>query len=262
MVVVGAIAIIGLGEAGSAIARDLAALGERVRGFDPAAVDMPAGVSLTGSEREAAEGAEVVLSVNSAAVAVEVAETVAGALGPGALFADLNTAAPSVKRAASACVGAAGAEFADVALIGPVPGHGVRTPALASGPGAGRFAEIFGGFGMPVTTLGAQAGTASARKLARSVFAKGLAAAIGEALEAAERLDCEPWMYAEIERTLSEADGALLRRLIEGSRVHARRRADEMGAAVELLSELEIEPRSATAAEAWLRSLARSEVGS
>ena len=38
------IAIIGLGEAGSAIAADLAAAGVMVRGFDPAPAELPAGV--------------------------------------------------------------------------------------------------------------------------------------------------------------------------------------------------------------------------
>jgi 3-hydroxyisobutyrate dehydrogenase-like beta-hydroxyacid dehydrogenase len=257
----GVIAIIGLGEAGSAIARDLAAAGRPVRGFDPAPHRVPEGVREAAGEGDAADGAEVVLSVNSAAAAVHVAEAVAPSLGAGALFADLNTAAPAVKRAAAEAVAGTGAAFADVALIGPVPGSGIRTPALVSGPGAQTFAATFGPLGMPVTAVGPEVGAASARKLARSVFAKGLAAAIGEALAAAERLGCEDWLFAEIERTLSAADGALLRRLIDGSRLHAARRVEEMGAAVALLEELEVEPRSATAAQAWLRSLARSGVG-
>ena len=100
------------------------------------------------------------------------------------MFADLNTTAPAVKRAAAEVVAARGARFADVALIGPVPARGLRTPALASGPGAARFTEIVGPLGMPVTQIGPQIGAAAACKLARSVFAKGMAAAIGEALEA------------------------------------------------------------------------------
>jgi hypothetical protein len=90
---------------------------------------------------------------------------------------------------------------------------------------------------------------------------KGQAAAIGEALAAAERLGCEEWLYGDIESTLTRADGRLLRRLVEGSRKHAGRRVDEMAAAVEMLEELEVEPRVSAAAEAWLRSLAASEVG-
>jgi 3-hydroxyisobutyrate dehydrogenase-like beta-hydroxyacid dehydrogenase len=262
------VAVLGLGEAGAAIAADLAAAGASVRGFDPAEPGAPAGVDVVRDAGEAVATADVVLSVNSATVALDVAKAVAPALGAGAraapgahpLFADLNTTAPALKRAVADVVAARGVDFADVALLGPVPGRGIRTPALVSGTGAERFAAAFGPLGMPVTAVGAEAGDAAARKLARSVFAKGLAAAVGEALAAAERLGCEEWLYADLETTLTEADARLLRRLVEGSRLHADRRAEEMAAAVAMLEELEVEPRVAAAAEAWLRSLARSGV--
>src|SRR2546430_1148211 len=64
------IAVLGLGEAGSAIAGDLAAAGVRVRGYDPA-VTAAGPVLDTGSEAEAAHGAHLVLSVNSAKAAVD-----------------------------------------------------------------------------------------------------------------------------------------------------------------------------------------------
>jgi 3-hydroxyisobutyrate dehydrogenase-like beta-hydroxyacid dehydrogenase len=253
-----AVAILGLGEAGSAIALDLAAAGVEVRGFDPARSAPLEGVQTAADPPETVRGADAVLSLNAAAVAVAAAESVAAELGPGQLFADLNTAAPAVKRAVAEVVGATGAAFADVALIGPVPGRGLRTPALASGGGAERFAALFGALGMAVTVVGAEPGAAAARKLARSVFAKGLAAAVGETLAAAERLHCAEWMHAELERALVEADGAYLTRLIDGSRLHAARRGEEMAAAVAMLEELGVEPRVAGAAEAWLRSLAAS----
>jgi 3-hydroxyisobutyrate dehydrogenase-like beta-hydroxyacid dehydrogenase len=251
-----AVAVLGLGEAGTAIATDIAAAGNRVIGFDPAQ-PAPEGVETVSDPEDAAGRATIVLSINSAAVALEVAGVVAPALQPDALYADLNTTAPALKRAVAAAVSPAA--FADVALMEPVPDWGVRTPALASGSGAERFATAFGRFGMPVTVVGAEPGAAAARKLARSVFMKGQAAAIGEALEAARRLGCEDWLYANIESTVATADGRLVRRLVEGSRRHAGRRVDEMAAAVAMLEELGVEPRVAAASEAWLRSLAGSE---
>jgi 3-hydroxyisobutyrate dehydrogenase-like beta-hydroxyacid dehydrogenase len=244
-----------MGEAGSAIAADLASAGAEVRGFDPASPAAPDGVEIAGSAPEAAQGCEAVLSLNSATVAVGAAESVAAEIA-GALFADLNTAAPSRKREVAAIAGGAGADFADVGLIGPVPGNGLRTPALVSGPGAERFEGLFGELGMPVTVVGPEPGEASARKLARSVFAKGLAASVGESLAAAERLGCGDWMHAELERTLIDADAALLRRLIDGSRAHAARRVEEMEAATQMLTELEVEPRIAAASRDWLAELA------
>jgi 3-hydroxyisobutyrate dehydrogenase-like beta-hydroxyacid dehydrogenase len=253
--------MIGLGEAGSAIAADLVEAGATVRGWDPVAA-APEGVVPASDAADAAAGTEIVMSANSAAVALEAARSAAPALGGGQVFADLNTAAPSLKRDLAEVIGGTGASFADVALIGPVPGNGLGTRALVSGDGAERFAAIMAPLGMPVTLVGAEPGAAAARKLARSVFAKGLAAAIGESLAAAEQLGFEEWLYADLERTLEDADAGLLQRLIEGSRMHATRRVDEMEAAVGMLQEVGVEPRIASASEAWLRSLAReSEAG-
>jgi 3-hydroxyisobutyrate dehydrogenase-like beta-hydroxyacid dehydrogenase len=89
---------------------------------------------------------------------------------------------------------------------------------------------------------------------------KGMAAALGEALAAGERLGCEDWLRRDIESTLDAADARLVRRLTEGSRTHAERRVEEMAAAAAMLEELGVEPRVATASEDWLRSLAESEV--
>jgi 3-hydroxyisobutyrate dehydrogenase-like beta-hydroxyacid dehydrogenase len=254
-----AIAVLGLGEAGAAIAADLAAAGVRVLGFDPAQ-PAPDRVEGAASAAEAAGPADVVVSVNSASVALDVAEAVAPELREGVLYADLNTSAPALKRAMAAIVEPRGAAFADVALMEPVPDWGARTPSVVSGSGADRFVATFSAFGMPVSSVGDEPGAAAARKLARSVFMKGQAAAIGEALAAAERLGCEEWLYTDIESTLTRADGRLLRRLIEGSRRHAERRSEEMAAAVAMLEELDVEPRVASASEAWLRSLADSRV--
>ena len=199
-------ALLGLGEAGTAIAADLVAAGATVRGWDPVR-EAPDGVVPARDELDAVSEAEIVLSLNSAAVAVDAAAAAAPGLDADAVYADLNTAAPAVKRAAAE---ASGAAFADVALLGPVPGNGVHTPALASGPGAERFAAALEPLGMPVTGLGPEVGAASARKLARSVFAKGLAAAVGESLEAARRLGCEDWLHAELEAALTKADARYL----------------------------------------------------
>jgi 3-hydroxyisobutyrate dehydrogenase-like beta-hydroxyacid dehydrogenase len=245
------VAILGLGEAGSAIAADLTAAGVEVRGYDPVHPGEHA------SAADAARGAQFVLSLNAAAVAVEVARS-ARCSGE-QVFADLNTAAPALKREIALAVSPV--PFADVGLLGPVPGNGLHTPALVSGSGATRFADVFSSLGMPVTVVGSEPGDAAARKLVRSVFAKGLAAAVGEALAAAERLEAEEWLHQEIARALDRADAAYLERLIDGSRRHAARRGEEMAAAVAMLEDLGVEPRVSAAAEAWLRELAqRSEV--
>jgi 3-hydroxyisobutyrate dehydrogenase-like beta-hydroxyacid dehydrogenase len=252
------VGFLGLGEAGSLIAADLAAAGVTVRGWDPL-VPESEGVQTTAGPAEVAAGAEIVVSVNSAHDAMDAARSVLAELGPGQLYADFNTAAPGRKQEVAAAIEPSGAAFADVALLQSVPGRGLRTPALASGPGAPAFAERFGALGMPVEVGTDEPGFAASRKLARSVFLKGLAAAAAEALAAGEALGCEAWLRDDLARWLDGADAAAFDHLVEGSRRHAVRRRDEMEAAVAMLEELGVAPRVAAASEGWLGELAASQ---
>jgi 3-hydroxyisobutyrate dehydrogenase-like beta-hydroxyacid dehydrogenase len=251
----GTVAVLGLGEAGSEIAADLARAGADVIGWDPAVDSPPAGVRSASSALAAVGEATSILSLCSASAALPVVQEIAPVLEASQLYADLNTTAPQAKRDIAEIVAAGGATFADVALLGPVPGNGIRTPALVSGSGAETFAKRFRPAGMPVEVVGAEPGDAAARKLVNSVFAKGIAAAAIESLAAARAAGCEEWLRGELVRVLEGADAALLERLLTGSRRHAARRVDEMDAACELLAELGVEPRVATAAAGWLRQL-------
>jgi 3-hydroxyisobutyrate dehydrogenase-like beta-hydroxyacid dehydrogenase len=253
---VAAIAILGLGEAGGTIAADLRAAGATVRGFD---IDPATGPDAE-SPTAAAEGADLVLSLVTANEALVAARSVLDALGPSHVYADANTSGTALKRELADLVEPTGARFADVALMAPVPGRGIETPALASGPGAAAAADILTPFGMPVTVLDAEPGAAATRKLLRSVAWKGVAAVVNEALEAARAAGVEDWMRAELLDLFAAVDGAALERMENGSRRHATRRAHEMADVAALLRELGVEPRVAEAARAHLEALQRSPV--
>src|SRR5262245_8278246 len=240
------VAVLGLGEAGGRLAADLADAGARVRGYDPD----PARGGSTSSPEEAVTGADVVLSANAASAALAAAQSAVPALGEDAGYADLNTSSPGVKQDLAAI---AGERFADVALLGPVPEKGLRTPALASGPAAEAFAAALRPLGMPVQVVSDRAGDAAEMKLLRSVFMKGLAASAIESLDAAERAGHDVWLRGEIAGVIGEP---LLDRLLEGSRRHAVRRAEEMDAAREVLVHFGVEPRIASASAALLSELA------
>lgn len=246
------IAILGLGEAGATLATGLAARLVHVRGWDPDPARVAEGAERTESAAECVAGAEIVLSVNAQSASVAAAESVVPALTPSHLFADLNTSSATVKRQVAAAIAPTGAAFADVAILGPVPATGVRTPCLVSGAGARRFADVFGPLGMPVEIAGPEPGEASTRKLVRSIFMKGLAASVIESLEAARAAGCEDWLRRDLTSVL---DDALVDRLVSGSRQHARRRIDELEAAAELERELGLEPHVAVAAVEVLRGL-------
>jgi len=248
------IAVLGLGEAGGEIARDLVAAGADVRGHDPLVVP-PDGVDPRSGDADAVRDADLVLSVTSSHDALSALDVSLPALAPGTIWADLNTASPGVKQALVERLAGRDVPVVDVALMAPVPGRGLRTPMLVSGEGAVRYAEVMTGFGADVTTLPGPVGAAISRKLLRSVFYKGLAAAVVEALAGAEAAGCEAWLRGDISAELVGFDERTIIRLVDGTHRHARRRADEMAAASEQLTELGVRPRVASAARDLLADL-------
>lgn len=249
-------AVLGLGEAGSEIATDLLAAGATVRGFDPRDDrPPPQGALRCRSEAEAVEGAGVVLSVNSAHDAATALRNGITSLAPDALWADLNTASPRRKHDLESIARGEGRTLCDVAMMSPVPGRGVRTPMLVSGPGSEVFAGVMRPFGTPVEVVEGPPGAAAERKLLRSVFFKGLAAAVTEALAAARAAGLEGWMREHLRAELDATDASAVDRLERGSIIHARRRAEEMAAAADLLDDLNVPALVCRASEQWLHLL-------
>ena len=248
------IAVLGLGEAGSAIARDLVAAGADVVGYDPLPISV-AGVEPRSSEAEAVADADVVLSVNSSHDALPALVNALPGLQRGTVWADLNTSAPGLKVLLAERAAEREVPVVDVALMSPVPGKGLRTPMLVSGPAAERYAELLVPLGADVVVQAGEVGAAISRKLLRSVFYKGLAAAVVEAMAGAEAAGCAGWLRENIGAELAGFDERAVDRLLDGSRQHARRRADEMNAATEQLHELGVPARIAPASRDWLIQL-------
>ncbi len=233
-------AVFGLGEAGSEISRDLAAVGADVRGFDPAAVPTPAGVVRVDDPVDAVRDAEVVLALTAAADAPTALAQALDAIPSSAVYADLATAAPQLKRDLAATAAKRGFGFVDVALMSTVPGNGIRTPALAAGPAAADLVAVMARYGMPIEPVGVEPGAAATRKLLRSVVMKGLAAVLVESMRAAHQAGLAAETWSNVAEQLTEADAAFLRRLVEGTERHASRRLAEMEAAAALLGELDV----------------------
>ena len=197
---------------------------------------IPDGLDFAASNPAAVSGAHIVLSVNWARVAIEVATEVAPVLQPSQLFADLNTAAPQLKRDIAPIIEKAGALFVDAAMMDPVPPKGLGTQVYASGSGAEIFAEKMRPLGMPVTYLDHEAGNAATHKLVRSIMYKGVAAVIIECLEAAEALNMTDYARAQMLKIIY--DEAMIDRFVSGSIKHAKRRVEEMEAVVEMLNSI------------------------
>jgi 3-hydroxyisobutyrate dehydrogenase-like beta-hydroxyacid dehydrogenase len=256
----GVIAVLGFGEAGSLIARDLVGAGATVRGYDPR-VPAPADVTDTASDAEAAAGADLILSVNSAKEAVAALSASLDALEPGAVWADMNTATPTIKQRLAEIGRERGVQVADIAMMAPVPGKGLRVPMLASGDAAEQVAATLRGYGADIDVLAGPAGLAAMRKLLRSVYYKGMAASIVEALEAARAAGLEDWLRPHIAEDLAKADASAVERIVTGTRQHAVRRGAEMAAAAEMLTDLGVQPIMAGASRALHERIAAEKSG-
>ena len=254
------VAVLGLGEAGSLFAADLARVGDEVCGYDPAPVPAITGVDNYESPESAVARCTMVLAVTHASRALALLERVVGHLEKGLIYADLSTASPGLKEALAAQVANRGASFVDVALMAPVPGRGLATPALASGTGAARYADLINARGGRVDLVGEQAGAAAARKLLRSVVMKGLAALLVESTEAASRYGQGEWFWSHLIGQLGALDQDLMKRLRDGTALHAVRRLEEMEAARDLLIELGVPPTMTTATVAFLHRLSEEAV--
>lgn len=248
-------AVIGLGEAGGIYATGLAADADVV-GTDPAVSTAPPGVRLATGIPDAVADADIVLSLVGARAARTVLDAAAPAMRRSAVFADLNTGRPDEKAHLATIAGGAGIRFADVAVMAPVPRAGIRTPLFAAGSGAAAFADAMRPFGAPVEVVGDEAGAAAGLKLIRSVFMKGLAGLVLESLDAAERIGATDLVRNQIAAELGPDGGALVDRLVTGSRQHAVRREHEMHDVRAYLDSLGTPPRMTDGTIAWLADLA------
>lgn len=194
---------------------------------------------------------EIALSTVTTEVAFDVAKACAPHLNNGHTFVDLNATSPTIKRAIAAALAPTEADFIEGAILGAIGVTGAQTRVLVCGGKGVRVAEELNGLGLNVGFYGAEIGRASAFKLLRSAFSKGMEALLLESLLAAQRAGLGEDVWHEIVETLDERPFAE----IGGNwmRTHGRahvRRYHEIAQVEALLCELGIEPllTSATAA--------------
>jgi len=253
------IGIIGLGEAGSLYACGAVEAGYEVWGFDPAPTPTPDGVERSDSLADLVAASDLVIVLTGAALSERIATDAAPHLREGSVYADFTTASPGVMTDVAEVIERAGARFADVAILGPVPTKGAATETIVSGAAHADVAEVLRRFGADVEVIDGPAGEATSRKLLRSVLMKSLAAVVVEALEAGRAAGCEPWVRAQIAAQLSGDAEAKMDRYETGSRKHAVRRSHEMESVVEYLGALGVDSEMSDAARQVLTRLGEQQ---
>ena len=208
-----------------------------------------AGVALVSSAAEVAQWADVLFAAVPSSFTLDVCREVKDCLRPGQLYIDVSASTPATKEAIWDLIGGTGVLFVDAAMLGSLPKDKHRVPITASGNGASPH-------GMEITLAGEKAGAASAIKLVRSIFMKGIASLMIEMLQAADAYGVSDEVVSSISKSM---DGipftSHLDRLVTGSALHCTRRAAELKGSIAMLSEAELSPEMTTAAKHRLEAL-------
>lgn len=235
------IAFIGFGEAARAFTDSLAATGSDLQfaaydilfdsegtGGATAWAARERGVAVADTAAAAADGADWVIAAVTAASSLDAAASVASRLTAGQTFIDINSVSPGRKRDTAALF-APGVAYLDMAVMAPVHPAGHRTPVFLAGEMAADLRAALDRLDFRYEVVGAAAGEATAIKMVRSLFVKGLEAITVEALLAAEASGCFDRVFASLSGSfqgLGWPDFAAYQ--IERMLRHGTRRAAEM----------------------------------
>ena len=233
------VCLIGYGEVGQTLARDLLARGVGVATFDTLFADSGSAPSraaeLTAVRRgndlaDALAGCGIVVSAVTASDCLAVAREVAPLLAAGTFYLDLNSVSPATKIAADRAISAGRGRYVEAAVMSPILPAGIRSPMLTGGPHAAAFEPLARRLGFERLSFCAPTvGRASATKMCRSVIIKGVESLLTESLVAARRYGVEQAVLDSLGGLLPAKDWpALSAYMIRRSLEHGRRRAAEM----------------------------------
>ena len=264
--------LLGFGQAAAFLARDMTQAGiSGILGYSRSgALAQPGdpvyerardcGVTLVGSVAALARDSDIIIALTPGKAALPALKKILRHLRPDHLYIDASSNSAKTMEQAAALVGHA-AKFVDAAILAPVDLMGLKSPFVASGPHATEFRDRLTPHGMVIRVVGAAPGDASAMKLIRSVFTKGMAAILLESMEAARRRNVLDEMAGDIASTFDEIPfGKVIHRYINGTAMHCERRLHEMKECLELLHEMGSADRSTRATIATLRDLVRMDM--
>lgn len=195
-------------------------------------------VELVEDPKEVARWADVLFAAVPSSFTMDVCNTVKDELRPGQIYADVSASTPGTKVAIWEKIKDSGVLFADAAMLGSLPQDKHRVPITASGNGAEKFKEVMEPLGMRITLAGDKAGAASAIKLVRSIFMKGIASLMIETMQAADAYDVTDEIVTSIGKSMDGIPFTQhLDRLVIGSALHCKRRAAELKGSIAMLEE-------------------------
>lgn len=248
------VALIGFGEVGQTLAKDLAKAGVSeitawdIKFSDPDSIPsqaLPArAVRATTSAAEAVAGAGLVISAVTAAQDLEAAQSVAGHLDQGCFYLDLNSCSPGQKAASDQAIASGRGRYVEAAVMSPIHPKDIASPMLLGGAHAADFLAAADGLGFAgARVYSDQIGRAAATKLCRSVMIKGIESLLTESMLSARHYGVEQDVLDSLSDLLPLPDWkATAQYMISRSLEHGTRRAEEMREAARTVAEAGVAP--------------------
>lgn len=204
-------------------------------------------VRLCDSAAAAVRDAALIVSAVTAGQSLVALQPLAGALRPGQTVIDINSVSPDRKAASARLIRAQGAGYLDMAVMAPVHPAGHRTPVLVAGD-LDLVRSWLTRLDFRFDTAGPNPGDATAVKMVRSLFVKGLEAITVQTLAAAAASGCHDRIAASLAQSypgLGWPDFAAY----EFDRVttHGTRRAEELREVATTMADLGLAEAAALA---------------
>ncbi len=214
-------------------------------------------VALVESSEELVQWADIIFAAVPSTYTMDVCDAVKDSLTSDKIYVDVSASTPKTKEKIWDAIEGSGALFVDAAMLGSLPAERHKVPITASGNGAIQFKECMEPYGMRITLAGDRPGAASAIKLIRSIYMKGIAALMIEMLQAADAYQVSNEIICSIAESMDSTPFVpTMNRLVTGTAIHCTRRAAELKGSIQLLEDAELNPEIVVASKHIHESLA------
>ncbi len=262
------ICLLGFGEVGEVLAKDLATASTiKLAAYDQQFHDPQSQpcinvrsnpqVEMATSATDAAAHCDLVISAVTAAQSLVAAQSVCSSLSPGTFFLDLNSVAPTTKISVAEVVETCGGRYVEAAVLSPIMPKRMHAPILIGGPHAQDFLSVGTHLGFAdMRFCSAHIGPAAATKMCRSIMIKGVESLLTESLLTARHYGVEDAVMASLHDLIPWQDWpARAHYMISRSLLHGMRRAEEMREAADTVCAAGIRPHMSSgcvATQAWV----------
>ena len=215
----------------------------------------------TGTLRTLLDKSSIIISTVTTQEAGNVATACAPLLRPKQVFVDLNSTSPRKKIEISRIIQDSKAVFVEGAILEAIGTAGSKTRILIGGPAGQDITNTLNKYGLNAVFYSQQIGKASAFKMFRSIFTKGVEALLLEMLVAGRRAGIEEDLWEDVTRLMkSRPFDEIAKNWILTHATANERRYHEMLQVLEAMNEIGIKPLVTEGTTSYFKQSVDSEL--